>query len=116
MWSISAHRLAALLCLVAGMAQAQSVQEGRQCPPQRGTHRLEDVRVFSGPPAKRVELAPRPGGWDLIVGPGPVEPGRRRDTLLCSYTGSAEHVTVVLPYDTSVCEFNARTWPHVVCR
>jgi len=90
--------------------------EARQCPPRQGARKLVDVRVFSGPPERRTELIPRPGAWDLNIGPEPLPPSQPRDTLLCTYDGDGATLTVTLPYDTRICEFTARTWPHVVCR
>jgi hypothetical protein len=37
-------------------------------------------------------------------------------TLLCAYAGDGPTLTVELPMEATVCEFTARTWPHVVCR
>jgi hypothetical protein len=113
MWPSRVGCLAALLCLVAGMAQAQTMQAGLRCPPFLDNRALDDVRVFSGPPANRVEDRPRPGGWDF----GPTRPGIDPPmTLLCRYAGDGPTLTVVLPPESTACAFTASTWPHVVCR
>jgi hypothetical protein len=113
MWPSGAGCLAALLCLMAGMAQAQTVQEGRQCPPFLASRPLVDVRLFSGPPAERAEFISRPGGWDF----GPGRPGIDLPmTLLCSYVGDGPTLTVELPIESTACAFTASTWPHVLCR
>jgi hypothetical protein len=98
---------------MAGMAQAQTAQEGLQCPPFLDNRALVNVQVFSGSPARRAEDIPRPGGWDFGPGRPGIDPPM---TLLCSYAGDGPTLTVELPMESTVCEFNARTWPHVICR
>ena len=100
----------ALLSLMLS-AGAWADNEGRHCPPSEGTRKLVTVRLYDGPPAERVELVPRNGGWDLDT---PSSPSLPRFTLLCQFDGAGPALTVVLPLDTRACEF--ATWPHVVCR
>lgn len=83
---------------------------GIGCPPRHSGRPLADVGLFDGPPSERVELVPRDGGWDLD------EPGSRmlpNFTLECTYRGSKEAVTIVLPRGVRVCAF--RHYPQVLC-
>ncbi len=80
------------------------------CPPSYDGKPLKSVGLFDGPPSEHVELIPRDGGWDLD------KPGSRilpNFTLGCTYLGSKEVVTVVLPRHIRVCEFKG--YPRVAC-
>lgn len=102
-----------LMLMAATLRPAAGEQPGLRCPTFLGSRPLVNVRVFSGPPAELSEDIPRPGGWDFGPGRPGIDPPM---TLLCSYAGDGPTLTVVLPMDSTVCEFSARTWPHVVCR
>lgn len=110
MWS---NRLLMVVLAVAAWANAADLHAepyGIGCPPVQDGRKLVDVGLFDGPPAERVELVPRDGGWDLD------KPGSRvlpNFTLECTYRGSQKIVTVVLPRSVRVCEF--RSYPQVRC-
>ncbi len=111
-WINKSVPLAALLAAILG-TDAQADQAGLRCPTFLGSRPLVNTRVFSGPPADLSEDIPRPGGWDF----GPGRPGIDLPmTLLCSYAGDGPTLTVVLPMESTACEFTASTWPHVICR
>lgn len=110
---VTAAVVGALMLMAAAWHPAAGGQAGLRCPPFLGSRPLVDVRLFSGPPARHAEFISRPGGWDF----GPGRPGIDLPmTLLCAYAGDGPTLTVELPMEATVCEFNARTWPHVVCR
>ncbi len=92
------------------VAGVHAEPNGIGCPPVHDGKPLVDVGLFDGPPAERVELVPRDGGWDLD------KPGSRvlpNFTLGCTYRGSKEIVTVVLPRSVRVCEFKG--YPRIRC-
>ena len=66
---------------------------------------LKSVELFEGPPADKVEIMPQPGRFVV-----PQEPRELWDkyppfTLGCTYVGSKDMVTVVLPREIKVCDF-----------
>ena len=101
--------LSVAIWTIGASACAGSTEIG--CPPTHDGKPLVDVSVFYGPPAGLAELIPRNGGWDL---PGLARSPTLPDyTLGCTYRGSKDMVTVVLPRYIRVCEFP--NYPQVRC-
>jgi len=101
--------LSVAIWMIGASTRAGSTEIG--CPPTHNGKPLVDVSLFDGPPADLADLIPRNGGWDLL-GP-PVSPNLPNYTLGCTYRGSKDVVTVVLPRHIRVCEFT--NGPQVRC-
>jgi hypothetical protein len=86
---------------------------GIGCPPTHNGKPLEDVGLFDGPPSEHVELMPQPGRFVINEGDEPSSRTLPNFTLGCTYRGSKEMVTVVLPRHIRVCVF--RNYPRVDC-
>jgi hypothetical protein len=84
------------------------------CPPTHDGRPLADVGLFDGPPSERVELEPERGRWVIDKRDEPSSPTLPYFTLGCTYRGSHEVVTVVLPRSVRVCEITKG--PNARCR
>ena len=103
-----ATNLARLLMLVASET-AQAGQMRLDCPPDHDGKPLKSVELFEGDPANKIESIPEDGRF-VVPEPLPTDPNY---TLGCTYRGSKDMVTVVLPRHIRVCEFPH--YPHVHC-
>ena len=83
------------------------------CPPTHNGKPLKSVGLFDGPPSDRVELMPRPGRFVINEEDKPSSRALPNFTLGCTYRGSKDVVTVVLPRNTRVCDF--KNGPQVRC-
>jgi hypothetical protein len=86
---------------------------GIGCPPAHNGQPLERVGLFDGPPSEHVELMPRPGRFVIKEGDEPSSRTLPHFTLGCTYRGSNDVVTVILPREVRVCEFKG--YPRVDC-
>lgn len=114
---MSLSKLFATLLAVAaliGGARVHAEKAELGCPASHNGKPLKSVGLFDGPPAERVELMPEPGRFVINHGDNPSSEALPNFTLGCTYHGSDELVTVVLPRHIRVCEF--RHYPRVACR
>ena len=72
---------------------------------------LVRVGLFDGPPADRAQLMPRDGGYD--VPDNPLSLNLPNFTQRCTYRGSKDVLTAVLPRRIRVCDFT--NGPQVSC-
>lgn len=74
---------------------------------------LKDAELFEGAPANKVELMPEVGRFVVPRTPKALWSTFPNFTLGCTYSGSDEVVTVVLPRHIRTCEFT--NGPQVQC-
>jgi hypothetical protein len=107
-----AARLAA--ALLVGSMGVHAAQAEIGCPPMHDGRPLKSVELFDGPPSEKAELMPEDGRFIVPQRPKPLSESLPNFTLGCTYRGSKEMVTVVLPRGIRVCEF--KNYPRVACR
>lgn len=103
--------LAAAMLFGGSQANAENAQIG--CPPTHDGKPLKDVQLFDGPPENKIEVVPEPGRFVVPQTPRSLWDHFPASTLGCTYSGSKEMVTVVLPRHIRVCEFP--NYPQVRC-
>jgi hypothetical protein len=102
----------AVVLLFSGVApHAESTQIG--CPPMHDGQPLIGVQLFDGDPANKIETVPENGRFVVPRRPPSSWDHFPPSTLGCSYRGTKEMVTVVLPRYIRVCEFPH--YPQVRC-
>jgi hypothetical protein len=84
-----------------------------ECPPSHDGMALKDVELFDGPPANKIEIMPGDGRFVVPYTPRSLWHRFPQSTLGCTYFGSKDMVTVVLPRHIRVCEFKG--YPRVDC-
>jgi hypothetical protein len=102
----------AAMALIAGTSTYAAAAE-IGCPLVHDGQPLESVGLFDGPPSDRVELMPQPGRFVINEGDEPSSRVLPYFTLGCTYRGSKDVITVVLPRHLRVCEFPH--YPQVRC-
>jgi hypothetical protein len=105
-------RLAVALLFGGVEAHVASAQIG--CPPTHDGRPLKDVELFDGPPSDRAELMPEVGRFVVPQRPKPLSETLPPFTLGCTYRGSKDMLTVVLPRYIRVCDFLLNS-PQVRC-
>jgi len=83
------------------------------CPPTHDGEPLKDVELFDGPPSNKIEVRPQNGRFVVPQTPRSLWDHFPPSTLGCTYLGSKDMVTVVLPRDIRVCDFT--NGPQVRC-
>jgi hypothetical protein len=113
---LSSKNLVACLVLVWLVASimANASQADIGCPPTHDGKTLKDVELFDGPPSNKIEVVPENGRFVVPQRPQSLWQRFPASTLGCTYRGSKEMVTVVLPRYIQVCEFPH--YPQVECR
>ncbi len=108
-------RLAAFLVFIWMIVNltAPAANAGIGCPSVHHDRVLEDVELFDGPPSNKIEVMPKDGRFVVPQTPKSLWHRYPHSTLGCTYRGSKEMITVVLPRDIRVCEF--KHFPHVDC-
>jgi len=102
----------AVALLIAGMgSHAARAEIG--CPPAHDGNPLEDVQLFAGPPSDKAALMPEDGRFVVPQPPKILWATLPKYTLGCTYRGSNDVVTVILPREVRVCEFQG--YPRVAC-
>ena len=106
-------RLAVALLFGGVAAHVANAQIG--CPPTHDGKPLKDVQLFDGPPSNKIETIPEDGRF--VVPHRPRSSWQRfpPSTLGCTYRGSKDMVTVVLPRYVRVCDFLDAPSPQVRC-
>jgi hypothetical protein len=106
-----AIHLAAVLFFGGLEANAGTAQIG--CPPTHDGKPLYNVQLFEGSPENKMEIVPDPGRFVVPQKPRSLWARFPPFTLGCTYLGSKDMVTVVLPRYIRVCEFPH--YPQVRC-
>ena len=101
-----------VVCLVASMT-ANASQADIGCPPTHDGKPLKDVELFDGSPSNKVEIMPENGRFVVPQTPQSLWQKFPASTLGCTYRGSKEMITVVLPRGIQVCDF--MDGPQVKC-
>ncbi len=83
------------------------------CPPTHDGKPLKDVELFDGPPENKIEVRPENGRFVVPQTPRSLWDRFPPSTLGCTYRGSNDMVTVVLPRHIRICEFP--NYPQVRC-
>jgi hypothetical protein len=106
-----------IICIFAALlvssATTYAADAGIGCPPTHDGKRLKDVQLFEGSPENKIEIVPDPGRFVVPQTPRSLWARFPPFTLGCTYSGSKEMVTVVLPRSVRVCEFT--NGPQVRC-
>jgi hypothetical protein len=90
--------------LVAGLV-AHPAHADIGCPPTHDGKPLKDVELFIGPPSDKVELMPERGRFVVPYSPASDWQKYPPATLGCTYIGTTDMVTVVLPREIQACDF-----------
>lgn len=102
------------VALLIGSVGPHAAKAETGCPPVHNGKPLKSVGLFDGPPSDKAELMPEDGRFVVPQRPKPLSEILPNFTLGCTYRGSDEVVTVVLPRSVRVCEF--KNYPRVACR
>jgi hypothetical protein len=105
-----AYLAVALLC---GGATAYAESTPIGCPLTHDGKPLKDVELFDGPPSNKIEVMPENGRFVVPQTPQSLWQKFPASTLGCTYRGSKDVVTVVLPRYIQVCDFTGG--PQVRC-
>jgi hypothetical protein len=107
MWSNRARAGCIIAAPLVTISAASVAADQIGCPPTHRGKPLKDVELFQGPPSDKIELMPRIGRFVVPQPPRELWTSLPSYTLGCTYRGSDDVVTVVLPREVRVCDFTS---------